>query len=143
MRWRETGLCPPLLSFRLITGHLSQPRHRHSSLWLKGSHSNREPRGLVQGGESFLKVLTLSPSVLLFEPLTPGQDIFSFCEADTFHPPPSGETHPGGNLPYSVASFYGNILDEASFRAALPAIEGQHVASPIQIHSRATWIGTI
>ena len=35
------------------------------------------------------------------------------------------------------------LLDEASFRTALPAIEGEHMATPIQIHSRATWIGMI
>ena len=69
----------------------------------------------MQGGESFLKVLMLPPSILLFEPLAPGEDIFSFHEADTFHPPISCETHPGGDLRYSVAGFYGHVLDKAAF----------------------------
>ena len=42
-----------------------------------------------------------------------------------------------------MAGFYGNFLDEASLRAALLAIESQHMACPIQIHSRAAWIGAI
>ena len=97
----------------------------------------------MQGGESFLEVLMLPPSILLFQPLAPSQDVISFGEANTFHSPPSCETHPCRNLSYSMASLYGNFLDETSFRAALAAIEGQHMASPIQIHSRAAWIGVI
>ena len=42
-----------------------------------------------------------------------------------------------------MAGFYGNFLDEASFRATLPAIESQNMACPIQIHSNAAWIGVI
>ena len=59
VEWRDgerPDLGPPLLSFKWITGHLSWSRHRHSNPWLEGSHSNWEPRGLVQGGESFLKL---------------------------------------------------------------------------------------
>ena len=72
MGWREAGLWPPPLSFVLITGCLSRPRCRYSSPWLERSRSNGETRWLVQGGESFLKVLMFLPSILLFEPLAPG-----------------------------------------------------------------------
>ena len=75
--------------------------------------------------------------------LHPANMSLASARLNTFHSPPSCETHPGRDLGYSVASLYGSFLDEASFRAALPAIESQHVTSPIQIHSRAARVGAI
>ena len=122
---------------------LGWSRNGYGSLWLEGRHSNREPGGLVQGGESLPILQTFSPLSLLFEPLAPSQDILGLGEADAFHLPLGCETHSSGYLGHGVASLYGHILNKASFWAAFPTIKGQHVTSSIQIHSRAPWIGTI
>ena len=84
-----------------------------------------------------------SPPVFLLQPLASCQDLTSLGDTYTLHSPLSRVPHPARNVSDSFTGYDTLIVEEACPRVGLPSIEGQHMASHIQVHASTTWIGVI
>ena len=110
---------------------------------LKWPSSGREGGVQLHRGELVLEVPASLPQAFLLWPLASCQDLTSLREAYASHSPPSEVSHPGRNVGYSLTRYDTLIVEEACSRVILLSVEGQHMASHIQVHAGTTWICAI
>ena len=104
-------------------------------LWLEWSSSGREVRVQLHRGEPVLEIPASSPPVFLLQPLASCQDLTSLIDTYTSHSPLSEVPHPGRNISDSFTGYDILIREEACPRVGFLSIEGQHVASHVQVHA--------
>ena len=64
-------------------------------------------------------------------------------DAYTLHSPPSGVSHPGGNVCNCFTGCDGLTVKKACSRVGLLSIKGQHVASHTQVHASTPRVGMV